>query len=125
MTVNKDLENEPAKSIFESYTKLNIKPEKSDERGMKVKINEIEQNLIPESNTESISLSRGSFKDNNTTIKESEKNISEIDRLKNDFNKLLNESKNMKLENDKLEQRSRLMKDSIQNKTSNNLISFN
>ena len=110
VTVNKDLEKQPAKSIFEAYSKTNTKPEKSDEKGIKVKINEINSQF---DNT--ITGYQGNIHSN---INKDKENLE--DNLQNELNHLVNESKKLKLESDKIKQKINELKESTQtqNRTS-------
>ena len=108
VSVNNGLENQVPKAIFEAYTKSNMKPEKSDEKGLKVKINEIDSQII--------SSNEGNFSQSNKEIPISKESQEEI--LINEYNNLSLQSKNLQLENNKLQQRIKELKNMSINKSS-------
>jgi hypothetical protein len=107
--------------IFEAYSKSNIKPEKSDEKGIKVKINEINSNstYIPSgeiSNERNLSLSIDN-NNNNTNSNYNKDNIKDKesleDSLRNEYNILSNQSKSLRNENNKLNQKIKEFNDNM------------
>ena len=118
VSVNSDLENQPPKVIFDTYSKSKIKPESSDEKGLKVKINDIESSI----STSNEGNNPTSITENNlinyydsSTLKENQDDL-----LRNELNNLSMQSKNLQLENNKLNQRIKELKDLSLNKPSKN-----